>query len=233
MTATASLRFASPASLARLVLAPALLGLALAAQAAGNAPTPRPDVAKGEKLYVNGDAARNITACIACHGALGNSTAPINPKLAAQHAGYIYKQLRDYKIQPGATKPARENAVMNGIAAALTSEDMRNIAAYLEAQKLEPSVARNAATAELGQRIYRAGIPSKNVPSCAACHGPTGAGVPTQYPRIAGQFAEYTEAQLVAWRQGVRKNNAQMEAISARMSDAEIKAVSDYIAGLR
>ncbi len=233
MTATASFRSATSSSLARLVLAPVLLGFALAAQAAGNAPTPRPDLAKGEKLYVNGDAARNITACIACHGALGNSNAPINPKLAAQHAGYIYKQLRDYQVQPGQQRPARENAVMNGIAAALTSEDMRNIAAYLEAQKLEPSVARNAATAELGQRIYRAGIPSKNIPSCAACHGPTGAGVPTQYPRIAGQFAEYTEAQLVAWRQGVRKNNAQMEAISARMSDAEIKAVSDYIAGLR
>jgi cytochrome c553 len=107
------------------------------------------------------------------------------------------------------------------------------VAAFYAGQALKPSVARNKDLVQLGQRIYRAGIADKGVPACAACHGPTGSGIPAQYARVGGQFAEYTEAQMVAFRSGQRHNNAQMNAIAARMSDQEIKAVSDYIAGLR
>lgn len=202
------------------------------AYAQNDAPV-RPDAARGEQLYVNGDAARNITACVACHGAQGNSTSPLNPILAGQHAGYTYKQLRDYQVASGAESPARVNGVMNAIAAPLTSQDMRDIAAYLEAQTKVPSAASNPEYAELGQRIWRAGVPSKAIPACAACHGPAGSGVPNQYPRLAGQYADYTAAQLIAWRAGERKNNVAMEQISYRMSDLEIRAVADFIAGLR
>jgi cytochrome c553 len=93
--------------------------------------------------------------------------------------------------------------------------------------------AKNKASIELGQKIYRGGIASKQVAACAGCHAPNGVGIPAQYPRLSGQWAEYTEAQLVAYRQGDRKNSAQMTGIASRMSDAEIKAVADYIAGLR
>ena len=110
---------------------------------------------------------------------------------------------------------------------------MRNVAAYYAGQKLKPSAAKSKESVELGQKIYRGGIASKEVPSCAGCHSPNGAGIPAQYPRLAGQYADYTEAQLVSFRQGVRKNSAQMSTISARLSDVEIKAVSDYVAGLR
>ena len=122
---------------------------------------------------------------------------------------------------------------MAGFAATLSDEDMRNLSAWFASQKLKPAAARNKDTVELGQKIYRGGIAAKSVAACAGCHSPNGAGIPAQYPRLGGQFAEYTEAQLVAFRQGARKNSAQMSAIAARLSDAEIKAVSDYIAGLR
>ena len=114
-----------------------------------------------------------------------------------------------------------------------TDEDMLNVAAYLEKQAPGNGTAKNKASIELGQKIYRGGIPGKNVAACAGCHAPNGAGIPAQYPRLAGQWAEYTEAQLVAYRSGERKNSVQMTGVASRMSDAEIKAVSDYIAGLR
>lgn len=185
----------------------------------------KPDPAKGQQIAAG--------ACAACHGADGNSTSPANPKLAGQHADYLYKQLQNFKVKPGAKEAERANAVMAGFAAALSDDDMRNVAAWYASQKLKPSAARNAEIVELGQKIYRGGIAAKAVAACAGCHSPNGAGIPAQYPRIGGQYADYTEAQLVAFRQGVRKNSAQMTAIAARMSDAEIKAVSDYIAGLR
>lgn len=185
----------------------------------------KPDPAKGQQIASQ--------VCVACHAADGNSTIPANPKLAGQHPEYLHKQLKDFK--PGADgKPAeRANAVMAGFASTLSEQDMRNLAAYFASQTLKPSAARNKDIVELGQRIYRGGIASKNVPACAGCHSPNGAGLPVQYPALAGQFAEYTESQLVAFRQGTRKNSTQMTAIAARLSDAEIKAVSDYIAGLR
>ncbi len=202
----------------------ALSGLTLASEPAPAAK--KPDLAAGEALYGNGDASRNITACVGCHGAAGNSGSGAWPKLAGQHAGYIATQLKNFK------SGARANPVMSAIAGGLEEQEILNISAYLAKQAQKGATAKNKETIELGQTIFRAGIASKNVPACAGCHGPAGAGIPVQFPRVGGQWAEYTEAQLTAFRQGVRKNT-QMSAIAAKLSDVEIKAVSDYIAGLR
>jgi cytochrome c553 len=202
------------------------LALVLAASGAHAQSGPaKVDLAKGEAVASQ--------VCAACHAADGNSPTPANPKLAGQHADYLYKQLMDFKVKQGAKEAARVNAIMAGFAAGLSEEDMRNVSAYLSKQALKPAAASNKDIVELGQKIYRGGIPAKNVPACAGCHSPNGAGIPSQYPRLAGQYAEYTDSQLVAFRQGLRKNSAQMVDIAARMSDAEIKAVSEYIAGLR
>lgn len=189
--------------------------------------TAKTDPAKGEALYTKGDASRNITACLACHGAAGNSTIAQNPKLADQHAEYVYKQLVDF------TTPGRNNPVMSPIAKAMTEADMRNIAAYLDKQEQKPGAAKNKETVEFGKKIYRAGIAEKNVPACAACHGASGSGIPAQFARLGGQHQDYTIGQLNAFRSGARSNSAQMTTIAKRMSDEEIQAVSDYIAGLR
>lgn len=183
------------------------------------------DVARGQQLAGQ--------VCAACHAADGNSTAPTNPKLAAQHADYLYKQLANFKPKAADAQPERPNPIMTPIASQLSEQDMRDLAAYYATQPLKPAFAKNKATVELGQRIYRAGIPDKNVPACAGCHSANGAGIPAQYPRLQGQWPEYHEAQLVAFRQGARRNSVQMTAIASRMSDLEIKAVSDYMAGLR
>ncbi|MGV8897828.1 MAG: c-type cytochrome [Burkholderiaceae bacterium] len=185
------------------------------------------DPVKGEALFVNGDSARNIIACISCHGAAGNSSIAQNPKLAAQHEAYLHKQLVDF------TGPTRNNAIMTGFAKALSDEDMKNISAYLSAQKPSPGAAKNKDTVNIGKKIYRAGIAEANIPACAGCHSPNGAGNPGQFPRIGGQHQEYTEAQLISFRAGTRSNSVQMTAITKRMSDAEIKAVADYMAGLQ
>ncbi|MGE0797120.1 MAG: cytochrome c [Lautropia sp.] len=203
---------------------PALLLSSLALAQAPAAPA-KPDPAAGEKIATE--------VCAACHGADGNSTAPANPKLAAQHVGYLHKQLKDFKAQPGAKAAARVNAVMAGFVAPLSDQDMLNLSAFYAAKELKPSAARNKDLVDLGRTIYRAGIAEKGVPACAACHGPTGSGLPIQYPRLGGQYSDYTESQLTAFRAGTRGNNAPMATIAARLSDHEIKAVSDYIAGLR
>jgi cbb3-type cytochrome c oxidase subunit III len=171
--------------------------------------------------------------CAACHGPDGNATAVTNPKLAAQHEDYLYKQLTNFKVKQGAKEAERANAIMAGFAAQLSPVDMRNVAAYYESQKLKPSSAKDRELTDLGRKIYRGGIAEKGVPACAGCHGAAGAGIPAQYARLGGQWAEYTEAQLLAFRSGQRKNNAQMMTISSRLSDLEMKAVADYIAGLR
>lgn len=186
---------------------------------------PKIDLAKGQQIASQ--------VCASCHGADGNSGSPANPKLSGQHADYLYKQLQNFKVKEGAKEAERANAVMAGFAAMLPDEDMRNVAAYFASQTLKPAAAKNKDIVEAGQKIFRSGIAAKGVPSCSGCHGPSGAGIPAQYPRLAGQFAEYTESQLVAFRQGARKNSAQMATIAAKMSDVEIKAVSEYIAGLR
>lgn len=187
-----------------------------------------PDAAKGEALYNNGDAKRGVAACMGCHGANGVSGGGAYPKLAGQHASYIVKQLKDYKAAK-----ERPNAVMSAFAGLLSDEDMANVAAYVSKQTPGLGTAKNKASIELGQKIYRGGIAGKSVAACAGCHGPNGSGIPAQFPRISGQWPEYTEAQLVAYRAGDRKNSVQMSAIAAKMSDAEIKAVADYVAGLR
>ena len=165
--------------------------------------------------------------CAACHGADGNSGAPANPKLAQQHPEYIVKQLQEFK------SGKRANAIMSGMVAALSEDDMKNIAAWLASKKAQPGVAKDKDLVVLGERIFRGGIADRQVPACAGCHAPNGAGIPSQYPRLSGQHADYTAAQLTAFRDGVRKNNAQMTGVSAKMNDREIKAVADYIAGLR
>jgi len=183
-----------------------------------------PDLAAGEQIAA--------TVCVACHGADGNSPTSANPIIAGQHAEYLTKQLHDFKPGEGG-EATRPSALMSGFAAGLSDADIRNVSAYFAAQEMKPVTASEKDLVELGQQIYRGGIASKGVPACAACHGPTGAGLPVQYPLVHGQYAEYTAAELTKFRQGDRRNSAQMTDIASRMSDAEIRAVSDYIAGLR
>lgn len=200
---------------------------AQAAQAKVEVPgKPKADAAAGETLYSAGDATRGVTACITCHGPKGQSAVGTWPKLSAQHAAYTAKQLRNLK------EGTRANAVMMGMAATLTEQDMINIAAFLSKQQVSQGVAQNKDTIELGQSIYRGGIASKGVPACAACHSPNGAGIPAQYPRLGGQWADYSYAQLVAFGNGTRKNGPMMTTIASKMSDLEMKAVADYMAGL-
>lgn len=205
--------------IASLLIAAALVAPALTAQAAEPAKVAKPDLAKGEASYT--------AVCAACHGADGNSGSPANPKLAQQHPDYTVKQLQEFK------SGKRANAIMSGMAATLSEDDMKNIAAYVGAKKTQTNFAKDKDLVVLGERIFRGGIADRQVPACAGCHAPNGAGIPSQYPRLAGQHADYTAAQLTAFRDGVRKNNAQMTGVSAKMNDREIKAVSDYIAGLR
>lgn len=207
----------------------AVLALSSVAHAAdeSKAEPAKADIAKGEALYTNGDAARNITACVSCHGAAGASTISANPKLGGQHAAYIHKQLTNFQ---GAD---RNNPIMSPLAKVLTDDEMKNIAAYLDAQPAKPGAAKNKDTLELGKKIYRAGIAEKSIPACAGCHSPNGAGIPAQFPRVGGQHQDYTVTELTNFRSGARKNGPMMATIAKRMSDDEIKAVADYIAGLK
>lgn len=172
--------------------------------------------------------------CVACHGADGNSMTSANPHLAGQVEEYIYKQLSNFKAADG--KPAaRNNAIMAGMVAALTDEDMRNVAAWFASQKLSPAAATDESKIALGQRLWRQGDFKKGIPACAGCHGPAGAGLPVQFPRLAGQFPEYTAAQLKSFRIDERSNDPakMMRMVAAKLSDAEIQAVAEYAAGLR
>jgi cytochrome c553 len=203
----------------------ALLGLICAGYVPlghANEPAVRADPAQAQQIVTK--------VCSACHAADGNSASPANPVLAGQHADYIAKQLVDFK-----TNKDRKNPVMLGMASALSPQDIRNLGAYFEAQKPKTRAAKDPALVNVGQQIYRGGIASKGVAACASCHGPNGAGIPAQFPRVAGQYAEYTTAQLQGFRAGERANdpNRMMRAIAVRLSDAEIKAVAEYMAGLR
>jgi cytochrome c553 len=182
------------------------------------APT-KPDLVKGEASFT--------AVCAACHGADGNSGTPVNPKLAQQHPEYLVKQLQEFK------SGKRNNAVMKGFATALSDEDMRNISYWAASKKAKTGFAKDKELVALGEKIYRGGISDRQIPACASCHSPTGAGIPAQYPRLSGQHADYTMAQLNTFREGSRKNSLQMTQVSAKLNDREIKAVSDYIAGLR
>ena len=188
------------------------------AAAAEAKPVFKPDAARGEAL---------AATCLACHTADGSRGIPSNPILQGQHPEYLVKQLTEYK------SGKRKNAVMQGMAATLSEDDMRHVAAFYASKKAKPGFAKNKETLALGELIYRGGVKGKEIPACAACHSPNGAGIPAQYPSMRGQHVEYTETQLLNFRSGARANNAQMMAIAGKMNDAEIKAVSDYIAGLR
>ena len=178
----------------------------------------KPDLAKGEASFA---------VCAACHAADGNSSIPVNPKLAQQHPEYLVKQLQEFK------SGKRANAIMSGFSAMLSDDDMRNISYWLAAKPAKAGFSKDKEMVALGERIYRGGIADRQVPACAGCHSPNGAGIPSQYPRMGGQHADYTAAQLTAFRDGVRKNNLQMTQVSAKLNAREIRAVSDYIAGLR
>jgi cytochrome c553 len=193
-------------------------------------------IVAGPTLAQDAAKAQSIAAqvCAACHAADGNSIGPANPKIAGQIPEYLHKQLVDFKAQ-GGKKAARENAVMSGMVANLSEADMRNLAAYYSGQKLKPAAAADKELAALGQKVWRGGNAQTGVPACAGCHGPTGSGIPAQYPRVAGQYAEYIATQLRAFREGGRANdpNGMMRGVAARLSEREIKAVAEFAAGLR
>jgi len=174
------------------------------------------------------------SVCAGCHAVDGNSPSSANPKIAGQHPEYLYKQLRDYSSVDG-NEPRRVDSVMNSMVNPLSDDEMQALAHYYAEQELELEKARNPESIELGQSIWRGGITDAGVPACAACHGPTGTGIPAEYPRISGQYAEYTAEQMKAFRSGERANdeNEMMRMIAKRMTDEEIEAVSDYAAGLR
>ena len=208
----------APITALALTLAALIAGPALGATEPAKPTAAKVDPAKGQTI--------STQVCGACHTADGSRGSPANPIIAGQHPDYLVKQLQEFK------SGKRNNAIMKGMASTLSDDDMKNVAAFYGSKSAKPGFAKNKDTVKLGEKIYRAGIAEKAVPACAGCHSPNGAGIPVQYPRIAGQHGDYTEAQLVAFRGGARGNSVQMSAIAARLSDAEVKAVADYIAGL-
>ncbi len=184
----------------------------------------------GAGEFGNGEAGRKIASqvCAVCHGSDGNSPLSANPNLAGQHVEYLYKQLVEFK------SGARANAIMAGMVANLSDDDMRNLAAYYAAQTAKDASAKNLQLATAGEKLYRGGVPAKGIAACSACHSPDGAGIPPVYPRVSGQHSEYTMAQLRAFRSGGRNNdaNSMMRMVASRLSDEEIKALAEYISGL-
>lgn len=195
------------------------------AAAAAPAKVAKPDPAKGDTVFNNTPA--NSQSCASCHNADGNSAIAANPKLAQQHPEYILKQLQDFK------SGKRKSAIMKPLASALSEEDMRNVAWFVGSKKVKPGFAKEKDLVALGEKIYRGGIGERQIPACAGCHSPNGAGIPAQYPRLGGQHADYTTVQLNQFRDGTRQNSPQMTGVAAKLNDREIKAVADYIAGLR
>lgn len=193
-------------------------GIAAAAGPAATA-VAKPDLAKGQ--------ATSTATCVACHTVDGSRGSPANPILQGQHPEYLIKQLAEFK------SGKRDNPIMKGFAATLGDDDARNVAAFYAGKQAKPGFAKNKELVTLGEKIYRGGVAERSIAACAGCHSPNGAGLPSQYPRLAGQHADYTEAQLVAFRSGARKNSTQMSDVAAKLNDTEIKAVADYIAGLR
>lgn len=199
-----------------LLLASLMVAPLLAAE--GKSPA-KADPAKGQAI--------STQVCGACHTSDGSRGSPANPIIAGQHPEYLTKQLSEFK------SGKRNNPIMKGFASALSDDDMRNVAAFYSSKAAKPGFAKNKDLIALGEKIYRGGIADKQVPACAGCHSPNGAGIPAQYPRVGGQHADYAEAQLTAFRSGQRANSVPMAAIASRLSDREIKAVADYMAGLR
>lgn len=197
-----------------------LIALVYAGSAVAAAPAPaaKPDLARGQQIAT--------TVCAACHGANGVSTAPANPNLAGQVGDYIAAQLAAFKSK------ARPSPIMEGMAAGLTPEDMRAVGAYYQSQKPAEGMARDKALADRGQKIWRSGIKSIGVPACAGCHGAAGGGIPAQFPRLAGQHPELSLEWLKAYATGTRPH-AVMGPVAAKLSENDMKAVSEYMAGLR
>jgi cytochrome c553 len=198
----------------------ALMALVYAsvASAAATETPPKPDLERGKQIAT--------TVCAACHGPTGLSTAPTNPNLAGQNGDYIALQLAAFK------SAARPSPIMQGMAAGLSPEDMRNIGAYFEMQKPAESVAHDKALAMRGQQIWRGGIKSLGVPACAGCHGAAGHGIPAPFPRLAGQYADLSVGWLKAYATGARPHQV-MGPIASRLSENDMRAVAEYISGLR
>jgi cytochrome c553 len=204
----------------------ALMGLAgvmvlvyagLSAAAENPAPA-KPDVARGKQIA--------STVCVACHGADGNSVVPTNPVLAGQSADYIAAQLAAFK------SGARPSPIMQGMASPLSPEDMRNVGAWFESQKPTGHFAHDKALVERGQEIWRSGVKATEVPACSGCHGAAGHGIPAQFPRLAGQYPDLSLGWLKAFASGARQNPV-MGQIAAKLSENDMKAVAEYISGLR
>ena len=219
LAAPAFSTFAQEAKPAAAASAPAAAPAAAPAPAVAVGVATKPDLAKGEASFG--------ALCVACHGADGNSAIPINPKLAQQHPEYLIKQLQEFK------SGKRANPTMMAFASMLSDADMKNIAYWLAARSAAPGLAKDKELVAVGERIYRGGVADRQIAACAGCHSPNGAGIPSQYPRLSGQHADYTAAQLLAFRDGVRNNSLPMTQIAAKLKDREIKAVADYMAGLR
>jgi cytochrome c553 len=203
-----------------------VVAFAAAATFSNAQPKPDPDFAKGQAL---------AGVCAGCHGVDGHSTVPTQPSLAGMSWQYIARQLKHYKTGQ------RDNAIMKGFAANLSDADMKALGVYFAAQKPRAVGAKDLTLAKTAERLYRAGDASRSIPACAGCHSPSGAGIPAQYPRIGGQHAEYTLAQLTAFKAGTRgkatkedanPNGKMMMAIAAKLTDAEMKALAEYTAGL-
>jgi cytochrome c553 len=211
--------------MASLVMTPIAINAATPAAGSAAPATQKIDLQKGASIAGQ--------VCVGCHAVDGNSTVPDFPILASQHAAYLSKQLHNFQVKPNAKKAERENAIMAGFAAALSEEDIRNVSAFYASQAIKPSYAQKKDVLTLGQTIYRAGVSARGIPACVGCHTPNGAGIPAQYPRLSGQYAQYTKSQLAAFKSGVRANSAQMTKIAAQLTDQEMEALAEYIAGLR
>ena len=200
---------------------------ALAMPALAQAPAGKPDLERAQKTASE--------VCLACHGPNGNSVVPANPSLAGQPAEYITLQLEHFKAG------VRVNPIMQGMASTLTPEDMKAIGIYYSQQKPKGQAAKDAALVAAGQKLFRGGDTVTGLPACSACHSPNGAGLAKNYPRLAGQHADYTYAQLKAFKGGERgadkdgkdANGAIMATVSSRMTEAQMKAVAEYASGLR
>jgi cytochrome c553 len=191
----------------------------MCAHSAEPPPPAKADLSRGEAIS-NG-------VCVACHANDGSRGNPAYPILQGQHADYLVKQLTEYKAGK------RQNAIMSGIASTLSDADMKNVAAFYAGKQAKAGFAKDKDLAIAGEKIYRGGIAAPGLPACAGCHGPSGAGIPVQYPRLSGQHAEYVEAQLLMFRSGGRHNNVAMNQIAAKLGDHDIKALADYVSGLR
>ena len=186
---------------------------------------------KTEWLAIGKEIAESV--CAACHGADGNGISPEYPKLAGQHEDYLLKQMKEYQGR-GGQPPKRTNAIMSGIIMPYSDEQLQGLAVWYASLPAQDGLADNVDSLTLGERLYRSGDLKKGIPACSGCHGPTGAGIPfRQFPKISGQKKEYIEAQLIDFRSGARANSEIMAGISSKMNDQEIKAVANYIEGLR